>query len=182
MATVVTDPKLVADALEVINSSAKMNPSKEDPNKPETIVERHSESYNVNKTDYVKFMKAHGLSPETMELATSLNQAWNTAGLQFSSARLAAKAADAIKDKPFVEAGGMKAMKVGVKTSVCDGSVQTTVKAYSEGRNPSIADPAEALTKSFGQCIIRHKITRGFDSEAVASIADETEKLFRGKF
>lgn len=182
MATVVTDSKLVADALEVINSAAKLNPNKEDPNKPETIVERHSESYNVNKADFTKFMKSHGLSPETMDLATSLQQAWNTAGLQFSSARLAAKAADAVKDKPFVEAGGMKSMKVGVKTSVYDGSIVTSVKAYSEGRNPSVADPAEALTKSFGQCVIRHKITRGFDSDVVASIADDTEKLFRGKF
>lgn len=179
---IVTDPKCVESALEIIREAATLNPTKEKADNPETIVYRHSEMYSVNQGPYMKFMKAQGISPETLSQVVDNNRAWNSACAKFAGERMEEIAPKAIKDKEFVDASGMKKLQVLVKTTVKDGSTTLGVKAFSENPIPN-TDPLQ-MSQKYGGITIRHKlsVSKSVDMETAEGIGVSIESLIRGKF
>ena len=169
---------MIDQALSTIKETAKELPSKESKDKPETIVNRYSKRYAVTQTEYTKFLRDQGISPDVVDKLKTCEKAWNTAAAKFCGEKMSEVAPEAVKDEAFVKAGGMKSLTSCVSTTVKDGTTHVMLKAYSEGHNPK--DGSE--TKTYGAVGIRHKITKGFDKDVLASLSSNVEELIRGKF
>lgn len=176
------DSAAVESALKIIKETAVAAESKEKADKPETLVHRHSKRFNVKQADFLKFMKANGITADTVSRISDLQRSWNTGCAQFALEELKTAAPEALKDKDFVAAGGMKMLQVGVKTTVKDGASLVAVKAFSE--NPIPNSESGEVSQKFGQTVIRHKISiaKAVDAEQVEACATAIEALVRGKF
>lgn len=175
-----TSATAIEAAKTLITEAAVLAPNKEKTDKPETIVHRHSRRYNVTQAPYIKFMKSQGISPDTLDLVTSSNRAWNTASAAFSAEKMEEMAPEAVKDKEYVAAGGMKSLQCIVATTVKDGSSLVGVKAFSENPIPA----SDEVSQKYGVVSIRHKVSvrKSVDMETADGIAVSVESLVKGKF
>lgn len=175
-----TSATAIESAKGLISEAAVLAPTKEKADKPETIVHRHSRRYNVTQAPYLKFMKSQGVSAEVLDLVTSSHRAWNTAAAAFAAEKMEEMAPEAVKDKAFVDASGMKSMQCLVGTTVKDGSTIVGVKAFSENPIPG----GEGLSQKYGVVTVRHKVSvrKSVDMETADGIAVSVESLVKGKF
>ena len=180
--SVVLDAELMKVAYDTIGESATQMDSKENKEKPETIMYRYAPRFSVTNGVYSKYLKNNGVPADVVDKLTRLEQAWNAGAAKYATDQLKKMAPEALNDKEFMKAAGPKNIKATVYTTTTDGKRGVTVSAYSENRNPRATSEADATTVSYGSITLRHTITKDFDPNFAQSIRNDVEKLIRGKF
>lgn len=176
------DESMLKSAFEVISENASEMKSKENPEKPDTIMYRYAPRYEVTQANYMKFLKNNGIDPQFVDKLTKAEQAWNAGCAQYAKEHLEKIVPNALKDSKFMQSAGAKSIKATVFTSVKDGKRGVTVNAYQENRNPRATSEADAITKSYGSITLRHTITKDFSPEFAESVSTDVEKMIKGKF
>ena len=176
------DENLAKAAYESIKTNSTLMDSKENKNKPETIMYRYAPRYQVNQSVYMKYLKDGGISPDVVDKLTHMEQAWNVASAKFASEKLKKMIPDMLGDKEFMKVASPKNAKVTVYTALKDGKRGVSINAYAENRNPRATSEADAITTTYGGCQIQHRITRTFPEETLSDISQQIEKELKGKF
>ena len=176
------DEQLMKSAYDVIKENATPMESRYNPEKPETITYKYHTRNAVTQTVYQKFLKANGITADTIDKIISIEQAWNSASAKYAKEKLGESVHEALKDKAFMEAAGPRYLKSTVFTTVKDGKRAVIVTGYSENRNPRATGEDDAITTSYGSITVHHKITKDFAPEFVEEIRNDVEKMLKGKF
>lgn len=151
--------------------------TKYNPENPETLVHKHTTVTTINESDKKKFFKQQGVSNEVIDKLNSLEEAWIGASAQLASEDLSAGLTDALNDKEFMGAKGLRYMKSSVKTATANGNQTVSVSAYDS--NPSPRDRS-VVVETFGRTSVNTKVTCPFSKELSAGISSDIEKLIRG--
>lgn len=173
---------VIQSAYEFIKEHSKPCESKENTDKPETIVFRYAPQHTVNASDYNAYLKKNGIATDVVKKLTMLEQAWNSGAAKFATEQISELSEKAINDSEFMNAAGPKYIKSTVVTSTDDGKKSVTVNAYQEHRNLRPTSDDDTLIQSYGSVTIRHRVTKGFDVTTLGDIVSEVESLFKGKF
>lgn len=179
---VVLDAELMKVAYDMIAESASQMDSKENKEKPETIMYRYAPRWSVTNGTYSKYLKNNGVSSDVVDKLTRLEQAWNAGAARFAADEVKRIIPQAKDDKEFMKSAGPKYVKATVFTTTKDGKRGVTVTGYSENRNPRATSEEDAITKSFGVVTVNHKITKDFEADFVTGLRNELEKAMKCLF
>ena len=176
------DESLVKSAYEVISTTATPMESKENKEKPETIIQRYAPRFQVTLGNRMKWLKSNGITNDVLDKLTHCDQAWNAAAAQFAAEKAKELVPSMLKDKEFMTAAGPKYLKATVFTSLKDGKRGITVTGYTENRNPRATGEDDAITTSYGSIQVHQKVTRPFAEEVANDTRAMFEKLLKEKF
>lgn len=144
---------------------------------PETIVHKHNIVSTINESDKKKFFKQQGVSTDVIEKVTALEEAWIGASAQLAAEDLSSHLPDAMNDKDFMGANGLRYMKASVKTATANGNQTVSVSAYDS--NPSPRDRS-IIVETFGRTSVSTKVTCPFSKDLSSTISTDIEKIIRG--